>query len=247
MTREKRLADSDWWSSSTAAHLVPQEALYRLMIWLSPAYPVGAFSYSSGIEWAVESGDITDAETLRDWVEVTLTAGAGINEGIVFSQTHRAVTFDDDIALVKIAELAAAFAPTRERHHETTTLGRAFVEVTRVAWPCAALTKLQTLWTGPVAYPVALGAACAGHSIPLAPAAHGFLTALCSNWISSGVRLIPLGHTDSQRVLKALETPVVATVKRALEARLDDLSSATFRADIASAKHETQYTRLFRS
>jgi urease accessory protein len=247
MTHEKRLASSDWWSSSTAAHLVPQEALYRLMIWLSPAYPVGAFSYSSGIEWAVESGDITDAETLRDWIEVTLTAGTGINEGIFFSQTHRAVTFDDDLAIVETAELAAAFAPTRERHHETTTLGRTFVEVTRVAWPCAALTKLQTLWTGPVAYPVALGAACAGHSIPLAPAAHGFLTALCSNWISAGVRLIPLGHTDSQRVLRALEASVVATVKRAVAARLDDLASATFRADIASARHETQYTRLFRS
>jgi urease accessory protein len=247
MTREKPLADSNWWSSSTAAHLVPQEALYRLLIWLSPAYPVGAFSYSSGIEWAVESGDITDVETLRDWIEVTLTAGAGINEGIFLSHTHRAVTFDDDVAIVKTAELAAAFAPTRERHYETTTLGRAFVEVTRVAWPCAALTKLQTLWSGPIAYPVALGAACAGHSIPLAPAAHGFLTALCSNWISAAVRLIPLGHTDSQRVLKALETSVVATVKRALDARLDDLASATFRADIASARHETQYTRLFRS
>ena len=131
MTREKRLADSDWWSSSTAAHLVPQEALYRLMIWLSPAYPVGAFSYSSGIEWAVESGDITDAETLCNWIEATLTAGAGINDGIFFSQTHRAVTGDDDVAIVKTAELAAAFAPTREPYYETTTLGRALCSRSR--------------------------------------------------------------------------------------------------------------------
>jgi urease accessory protein len=247
MTHEKRSAGSDWWGSSTAADLVPQEALYRLMIWLSPAYPVGAFSYSSGIEWAVESGDVTDAETLRHWIEATLTAGAGINEGIFFSQTHRALTCEDDVAIIKTAELAAAFSPTRERHYETTTLGRAFIEVTRVAWPCAALTKLQTLWAGPVAYPVAVSAACAGHGIPLAPAVHGFLTALCSNWISAAVRLIPLGHTESQRVVKALETSVGATVKRALEAQLDDLASATFRADIASARHETQYTRLFRS
>jgi urease accessory protein len=150
-------------------------------------------------------------------------------------------------AIAEIAELAAAFAPTRERYLETTTLGRAFMDVTQAAWPCTALTKLATLWDGPVAYPVAAGAACAGHRIPLAPALHAFLTALSANWVWAGVRLIPLGHTDGQRLLRALEPVVVATAERADAAGLDDLASATFQADIASARHEAQYTRLFRS
>ncbi len=76
---------------------------------------------------------------------------------------------------------------------------------------------------------------------------HAFLHALTSNWISAGSRLIPLGQTDSQRVLAALEPVVAATARRALAASLDDLGSATFRADLASLRHETQYTRLFRS
>jgi urease accessory protein len=76
---------------------------------------------------------------------------------------------------------------------------------------------------------------------------HAFLHALVSNWISAGARLVPLGQTDSQRILAALEPAVVSTAKRALDASLDDLSSATFRADLASLRHETQYTRLFRS
>ena len=230
-----------------AAQTLPDAALYRLMIWLSQAYPVGAFSYSSGIEWAVEAGDIADVATLRAWLEAMLTEGSGTSDGIFFAQTHRAVAGDDDAALVELAELAAAFVPSRERHLETTTLGRAFVEVTQAAWPCEALNRLQRLTTGPIAYPVAVGAACAGHAIPLAPALLAFLTAVAANWVSAGVRLIPLGHTDSQRLLHALEPAIAAVARRALVAELDDLGSATFRADLASIKHETQYTRLFRS
>ncbi len=222
-------------------------AHYRLMSWLSPAYPVGAFSYSSGIEWAVEAGDITDAESLRHWLAAMLIDGAGINDGIFFCQAHRAVSGGHDAALVEAAELAATLVPTRERHLETTTLGRAFMDVTCAAWPCPALTRLQSMWHGPVAYPIAVGVACAGHAIPLAPAAHGFLTAVTANWVSAGVRLIPLGHTESQRLLQVLEPLVVRTARRALAAGLDGVGSATFRADLASALHETQYTRLFRS
>lgn len=224
-----------------------EPALYRLILWLSPSYPIGAFAYSSGIEWAVEAGDIKNVETLRQWLEAMLTVGAGINDGIFFAQTHRAVTGGDDAALAEIAELAAAFAPSRERQLETATLGRAFVEVTSAAWPCPALAKLQELWRGAIVYPVAVGTACAGHGIPLGPALHAFLAAVVANWVSTGVRLIPLGHTDSQRLLQALEPSVAATAQCALAATLDDLGSATFRADLAGIKHETQYTRLFRS
>jgi urease accessory protein len=233
--------------NQVAGYRLEPAALYRLMTWLSPAYPVGAFSYSSGIEWAVEAGDIIDPETLRQWLESMLAVGSGQNDGIFFAQSHRAVTNGDDATLVAVAELAAALVPTRERHLETITLGRAFVEVTRAAWPCAALIKLQQLCGGAVAYPVAVGAACAAHAIALAPALHAFLIAVSSNWVSAAVRLIPLGHTDSQRVLRALEPAVKAAAQRALAAGLDAVGSATFRADLASARHETQYTRLFRS
>jgi urease accessory protein len=221
--------------------------LYRLMTWLSPAYPVGAFAYSSGIEWAVEAGDITDAAGLQPWLGAMLEVGAGLSDGILFAQTHRAIAHGDAACAVAIAELAAALSPTRERYLETTTLGRTFAEVTRAAWSCPALDELQAIWVGPLTYPVAVGAVCGGHGIPLAASLHAFLTALLSNWISAGVRLIPLGHTDGQRLLRALEPSVAATTQRALAATLEDCASATFRADIASARHESQYTRLFRS
>ena len=222
-------------------------ALYRLMAWLSPAYPVGAFSYSSGIEWAVEAGDITDAETLRRWLAVVIAQGGGFCDAVFFSHAHCAVTEHDDAALRAVAELAAAFAPSKERFLETTAQGRAFLEATRTAWPCAALDRLLQVWTGPVALPVAVGAACAGHAITLAPSLAAYLHALTANLISAGVRLIPLGQTDGQRVLAALEPVVAAAVERAMATPLEELGSAAFRADIASMRHETQYTRLFRS
>jgi urease accessory protein len=222
-------------------------ALYRLMTWLSPAFPVGAFSYSSGIEWAVEAGDITDAATLQDWLSSLLTDGAGFCDGVFLAHAHRAATHADDGLLREVAELAAAFVPSRERHLETTSQGRAFIEIARTAWNCDGLDRLVDICDGAIVYPVAVGIVSAAHGISLAATMHGFLHAVTSNWISAGARLVPLGQTDSQRVLSALEPVVVAAGRRALQAALDDAGGATFRADLASMRHETQYTRLFRS
>jgi urease accessory protein len=222
-------------------------ALYRLMAWLSPAFPVGAFSYSSGIEWAVEGGDIADESALQAWLGVMLSEGGGYCDAVLFAHSHRAALNDDDSMLRDVAELAAAFAPSKERHLETTAQGNAFVEAARAAWGCAATDRLKHVWNGPVAYPVAVAVAAAGHGIALEPALAAYLQALAANWVSAGVRLIPLGQTQGLRVVAALEPAVAATVQRAINATLDDIGSAAFRADLASTRHETQYTRLFRS
>ena len=222
-------------------------ALYRLMTWLSPAFPVGGFSYSSGIEWAVEAGDITDAASLLDWLTTMLAGGAGFCDAVLLAHAHRAAVGGDDRSLAELCVLAAAFVPSKERHLETTAQGRAFIDIAQATWPCAALTRLLAVKPDAVAYPVAVGVVSAGHVVPLEPTLRAFLHALVANWISAGVRLVPLGQTDGQRVLVALEPLIHDTAARAAGASLDDLGSATFRADIGSMRHETQYTRLFRS
>jgi urease accessory protein len=222
-------------------------ALYRLMTWLSPSFPVGGFSYSSGIEWAVEAGDVRDATSLKEWLAAMLAEGSGFCDGVFLAHAHRATEADDEAALRDIAELAAAFVPSRERQLETSAQGRAFIEIARAAWTCDPLERALARCDGVLVYPVAVGVVSAAHDIPLAPTLHGYLHALASNWISAGSRLIPVGQTDNQRVLAALEPVVAATAARAITATTDDLGSATFRADLASLRHETQYTRLFRS
>ena len=195
----------------------------------------------------MEAGDITAAASLRDWLGAVLTDGAGFCDAVFLAQTHRAVTSHEDTVLRDVAELAAAFVPSRERQLETTTQGRAFIDTSRAAWSCDGLDEVIAACGDKIVYPVAVGLVSAAHGIPLEPALHAFLHAVVSNWISAGARLIPLGQTDSQRVLAALELDVAATAKRAMSASSDDLGSATFRADIAGMRHETQYTRLFRS
>lgn len=222
-------------------------ALYRLMTWLSPAFPVGGFSYSSGIEWAVEAGDIVDTATLADWLDAMLGDGSGFCDATFLVHAYRAAGADEKAALNDIAELAAAFVPSRERQLETSSQGRAFIDIARAAWDADGLDAMVAACRTPMVYPVAVGVVAAQHGVPLAPTLHAFLHALVSNWISAASRLVPLGQTDSQRVLVRLEAAVAATANRALNATLDDLGSATFRADLASLRHETQYTRLFRS
>lgn len=240
MTTSELLPDRDAMADVSSA------ALYRLLTWLSPSFPVGGFSYSSGIEWAVEAGDISDAETLRDWLSAMLTDGSGFCDGVFLAQAHQAMDADDRPRLRDVAELAAAFVPSRERQLETTAQGRAFIEIARGAWHCDGLDDAVSACET-IVYPVAVGIVASAHDIPLPPTLHAFLHAVVSNWISAGSRLIPLGQTDSQRVLAALEPIVAATAARALTATLEDVGSATFRADLASLRHETQYTRLFRS
>jgi urease accessory protein len=217
------------------------------MAWLSPAYPVGAFSYSGGIEWAVEARDVYDAVSLQRWLSVVIRDGGGFCDAVLFVHAHRAVSHNDDTALATVAELAAAFVPSRERFLETTAQGRAFFETTQAAWRCAALEQLAAVWDGPLAYPVAVAAACAGHGIAVEPALAAFLQAIVANLVSAGVRLVPLGQTDGQRVIAGLEPLVMETEQHALVCRPDEIGSATLRADLASMRHETQYTRLFRS
>jgi urease accessory protein len=221
--------------------------LYRLMAWLSPAYPVGAFSYSSGLEWAIEAGDVTDAASLARWLAVMIGDGGVFCDAVFLLHAHRAAAAADDAALAAVAALAAALAPSRERFLETTAQGRAFFETTRAAWDCAALARRAAEWDGPLAYPVAVGVATAGHGIAVEPALSAFLQAVASNLVSAGLRLIPLGQTDGQRVLAGLEPLIAACAQRALACPLDQVGGAAFRADIASMRHETQYTRLFRS
>ena len=244
-SRAKRGVSKDE-GASAKSHLAPS-TLYRLMAWLSPSYPVGAFSYSGGLEWAVEAGDVTDAETLQRWLAVVIGEGGGFCDAVFLLHAHRAVAAPDDTALRAVAELAAAFTPSKERHLESTAQGRAFLDATRAAWPCAALDRLIAVWDGPIAYPVAVGVAAAGHGIPVEPGLAAYLQAVAANLVSAGVRLIPLGQTDGQRVVAALEAVVAATVERALATPLDEVGGAAFRADLASMRHETQYTRLFRS
>lgn len=218
-----------------------------LALWLSPSFPVGAFAYSHGLEWAAEAGDVRDAESLAGWLSDILAHGAGRNDAILAAEAFRAVAAGDDDRLAEVAELAAALGSSAERRLEALTQGGAFVTTARAAWPCPALDRLVALARGEIAYPVAVATAAAGHALPLRAMLEMLVTGFLGNLVSAAVRLGIVGQTDGQRVLARL-LPVCRTVAADAErASLDDLGGAVFRADLAAILHETQYTRLFRS
>jgi urease accessory protein len=219
-------------------------ALQKLLAWLSPSFPVGAYTYSHGLEWAIEDGTVTNAETLTAWIADVLAHGGGRNDAILFAAAYRS----EGAALRAVAELGAAFQPSKERHLETTAQGRAFLTAVISAWPNARLAAAEaTLAGADVPYPVAVGVAAAAHDVPLMPALTAMLSAFVANIVSAGVRAIPIGQSDGQRTIARLTPQVAATAAASLTLTLDDLGGAALRADIASMKHETQYTRLFRS
>jgi urease accessory protein len=223
-----------------AAHL-------PLMVWLSPSFPVGAFAYSHGLEWAFESGDLHDAETLRDWLDALVCHGSLRNDLILFACAARAVEKGDDGALAEIAELALALANSAERRLETVTQGNAFVAALRAAWPCAAIERLKQVWPGDVAYPVAVATASAGHGLPLLASLEAYGLAFVANLVSASVRLGIVGQTDGQKLTAGLVPAMQAAAAAAEPATLDDLGGCALRSDLASLRHETQYSRLFRS
>jgi urease accessory protein len=212
-------------------------ALFRLMAWLSPAFPTGAFAYSHGLEWAVEACDITNETTLAAWLTDLLTHGTARTDTILLRHAHR--VSDDPAALRQIADLAYATGASRERQAEALDQGKAFM-LAAAPWGIPDAPER-------IPYAVAVGAVAGAHRIPEDAAAAAYLQAFITNLISAAVRLVPLGQTAGLRVLAALEPIVLQTTKATTGATLDDLGGCAFRSDLAAMRHETQYTRLFRS
>jgi urease accessory protein len=218
-----------------------------LFLWLSPAFPVGAFAYSHGLEWAVEAGDIVDALSLRLWLEDLSDHGAPRADATLFAAAHRAVSRQDWIGLNDANELAIALAGSMERRLETSAQGLAFLLAARAAWDCEALAHLPAAGGDPVAYAVAVAAASAGHGFRLESALPAFVVAVFANLVSAAVRLSAIGQTDGQRVLAALLPRLAAMAGECAGADLEALGGCTFRSDLAALRHETQYSRLFRT
>jgi urease accessory protein len=220
-------------------------ALLPLMLWLSPAFPVGSFAYSQGLEWAVESGDIQDARSLGGWLVDLLTYGAPRADALLFAECFRAAVAEDWEGLAEANELAIALANSAERRLETTSQGAAFVLAARAAWGCEALRQLSV--GERVAYPAAVASASAGHGLPLEASLQAFLLAQIAAAVSAVVRLGPIGQTDGQKIQATLIPRIRALAREASGSSLADLGSCAFRSDIAAMRHETQYSRLFRS
>ena len=209
--------------------------ILTLTQWLSPAYPVGGFAYSHGLEAAIDAGTVTNSRDTEAWISDVLEHGSGWNDALFLVAAYNAQDKDE---LINADSIARAFCATSERLMETDLLGQAFGNVTKGVWE---------LDLGQFTYPVSVGQAARLQNLPVALTTKMFLQAFASNLVACATRLVPLGQTDAQSVIRQL-TPLCAQVAaRAQKASLDELGSTAFLADLASMKHETQYSRIFRT
>jgi len=220
--------------------------LYRMLAWLSPGFPIGAFSYSHGLEAAAEAGRVRDRASFQGWIAAVVARGSGRVDADILRDAHRAAAANDIALLSAANRRGLVYRATAELALETSAQGEAFLATCRAAWP----EPFCTLWAtslDAVCHPAAVGAVMARAGIPIASALTGYLQAMAANLVSAGLRLGIIGQTDGQRILAALEPVVVEAAARAITRDPTEFGAATFAADLASMAHETQYTRLFRS
>jgi urease accessory protein len=224
-----------------------EDAAAHLLIWLSPQFPVGSFAFSHGMEWAVQAGRIHDAMTVTAWLKALLEHGSLRNDAIFAACAWRASAERDARSLAAVNDFAIAMAGSRERHLETTAQGNAFMMVMRDAWRAPLIDWAENKLACDIAYPVAVGVASAAHGVALRDMLGAFVLAQVQNLVSAVVRLSVIGHTDGQRVIASLLSPIREAANAARPAVLEDVGGAAFQSDIATLAHETQYSRLFRS
>lgn len=236
-------------SSLKVAHTVTRmsnkQNLYRLMTWLSPSFPVGAYSFSHGLEAAVDSRLVHDMETTRCWIAEILSRGDGQSDLVFLAAAWRAA--ENENQLREVHELALAFQPTAEIQLESTAQGAAFIKAASAAWPCPGIDALKSVVDGPIVYSVAVGAVARSHGVEEEAVLQAYGHAFVANLVSAAIRLIPLGQTHGQKIIAALSDDVDTAVARALVTPLDLVSSSCIMVDVMSMRHEVQYTRLFRS
>jgi urease accessory protein len=244
-------------------------ALYRLLAWLSPNFPTGAYSYSHGLEAAAESGAVLDRESLEAWVAAIIEHGCGRIDADILCQAYRAVVTGDIGALADAKQRGAAYRATAELALESAQQGAAFLATCDAAWfaaPRPASGERERIaHSRSASFPLPIrwgegqgeghycchsaifGATAARAGIALEDALVGYLQAFAANLIAAGLRLGIIGQTDGQRILAALEPLVARAAQAALTRDPEDFGSATPAADLMLIAHETQYSRLFRS
>ena len=220
-------------------------ALLSLLQLTNSALPVGAYSYSEGLETLVDSGKIKDDQSLKHWLEQELHFGAIRLEAAVMVRGYRAAKLGDLEGLSCWNAWVTAARETEELRQQSWQMGRALVRLLQQLQP--QLVPMVTACGQPCNYAIAFALAATHWQISEKAAVLGYLHSWATNLISAGVKLIPLGQTAGQQLLLNLHPTTIRATEAILLLEDDDLSSCSWGLALASMAHETQYTRLFRS
>ena len=223
------------------------ENMYYLLTWFSPSFPIGSYAYSHGLEYAIESKIVKNTSDLSDWISDFLHYGTCYNDGIIISNAYDAVTKNNLKKLEEISLIAKAFKPTKEISLESYQQGVSFAHAVSKSLNCKKFDKLITIINENISYVIAVACAGAVCNINKLDLVNAYFHAFISNLISAALRLMSIGQTESQILIIKFKKEVELLTNKILLNSLDDLGSSVLIGDWCSAKHEKQYSRLFRS
>jgi urease accessory protein len=218
--------------------------LLRLLQLASPTLPVGAYAYSQGLEWAVESAWVRDERTAADWIGGVLGAGPAQLEVPVLARLYRAWETNNLERVHYWSRTLDAARESGELQAEARQLGESLAVLLTQLGVDAAQPWKEVEYAG---FPTLFALAAVTYRVPLPEAALGFLWAWCENQVAAAIKLVPLGQAAGQRILSTLIEQLPEVVERGLALADNEIGALTPRLVIGSARHETQYTRLFRS
>lgn len=202
-----------------------------LQAWFSPAFPTGAFSYSHGLEAAIQHGLVSDKDSLTRWISCLLTSGSGWNDGLFLKAAYEGIS--------DVNSLCLALCSSKERYQEIIELGKSFSRAVNGSYGAELAQGL--------AYPVAVGMAARRRNIDIKLTTQSYLQAFAASLISVGVRIIPIGQQAGQDCLVTL-CRIIEQVNNKLDvAGLEQLGSASFMSEIMSMMHEKSNPRIYRT
>lgn len=227
-----------------ATERLTHPSLLRLLQLSSPTLPVGAYAYSQGLEWAVESGWVSDERSAADWIGGILGAGPAQLDVPVLARLYRAWASDDLAQVHYWSRHLDAARESGELQAEARQLGESLAVLLSQLGIDAAQSWKEIEYAG---FPTLFALAAVHYRVPLPETALGFLWAWCENQVAAAIKLVPLGQAAGQRMLSVLIEQLPAVAERGLVLADDEIGVLAPRLAIGSARHETQYSRLFRS
>lgn len=223
----------------------PDLALLRLLQLTNASLPIGAFSYSEGLETLVETGVVRTPSALQAWLQDSLDLGAIRVEAAVMLRARAAACQQDAPGVLAWHDWLTASRESRELHDQSLQMGQSLLRLLGALPP--GLPAWAAAWQDPVHFPIAFGLAAALWDIGADTAVLGYLQSWAANLVSAAVRLVPLGHTDGQRVLAQLGDTILAAAGNIPSLADDEFVACNWGLALASMSHETLYSRLFRS
>ena len=218
--------------------------LFNLLTIVNPSYPIGSFSYSHGLEWSIQEKEITDKKSLFEWLQTILYEGSLWSDSVIFYHAYKSLKSKNYSKFKKISDLSLTIQPSKERYMESVMQGNAFIKITK---DISNYDLKDYNLRSDISLPIAFSVACDLHKLNFDDCLTGFLHSNISNLISAGIRLIPLGQTEGQKLLNELSDSIITIIPKVKKAKISRIGNCCWRSDISSMKHETQYTRIFRS